>query len=420
LPPLSLLRFPAKAMVVVAVAVSVLAGMGVDAWTRFERRGRLAASAAATTVVALALAAGLGGAGLTPETAPAPFLSVAAALAAAGAVAAGLRRPGRAGFWARLAGCVAVADLAHANGSLNPTAPREFFLYRPPMLDGIVQDDYRRLLVVDYLADADLSQRLLGRALPYLVPSPPGRRLPRWSGALGLRSYPVPPVASAWGFEQSYSRDLLGIQPVALARLNAAATRSLGTPTHLRFLRLGAVRDVLALHDAQADGLLPGPASPGPFFEPIRTFRVPDPLPRAYAVSGVRIADGADAVTGLLSDAFDPTREVVLPGGSARRPDPAFRGTVRILKLDPDRVRLEAEANGPAHVVLADAYDPGWQASVDGSEATLLRANLAFRAVPIPAGRHAIELAYRPRSVGVGLAFSASAFLVAVVIGRRR
>jgi uncharacterized membrane protein YfhO len=73
--------------------------------------------------------------------------------------------------------------------------------------------------------------------------------------------------------------------------------------------------------------------------------------------------------------------------------------------------------------VLADAYDPGWRASVDGERAALLRANVAFRAVAVPQGRHVVELVYRPRAVVLGLGESLAALVVAAalfVTARRR
>jgi uncharacterized membrane protein YfhO len=52
--------------------------------------------------------------------------------------------------------------------------------------------------------------------------------------------------------------------------------------------------------------------------------------------------------------------------------------------------------------VLADTWYPGWQATVDGEPAAMMRANHAFRAVQLEAGEHEIEMLYRPRLVLVG------------------
>ena len=69
-------------------------------------------------------------------------------------------------------------------------------------------------------------------------------------------------------------------------------------------------------------------------------------------------------------------------------------------------MRLEVDAEQDGYVVVADAFDPGWSATVDDAAAPVLRANVAFRAVPVPAGRHVVEMVYRPRAVARGLALT--------------
>ncbi|HEX5066844.1 MAG TPA: YfhO family protein, partial [Myxococcota bacterium] len=84
-------------------------------------------------------------------------------------------------------------------------------------------------------------------------------------------------------------------------------------------------------------------------------------------------------------------------------------------------ISLHTRGERPAAIVLADAWFPGWEARVDGVQAPLLRANLAFRAVAVPAGEHEIELRYRPRSLarGTALAALALAALAALAVASR-
>jgi hypothetical protein len=146
-------------------------------------------------------------------------------------------------------------------------------------------------------------------------------------------------------------------------------------------------------------------------------FDNPHALPRAYRVArALPEPDGLRAGLRLLTDPhFDPRRMVLLdrpppellgPPGTA--PAPGGRAVVRA--YTPERVRLRSEGASPGIVVLTDAHYPGWTARVDGEPAPVLRANLAFRGVPVPAGTHEVELRYRPARF-----HSASALSLAVL-----
>ena len=73
-------------------------------------------------------------------------------------------------------------------------------------------------------------------------------------------------------------------------------------------------------------------------------------------------------------------------------------------------------------LVIADPFYPGWTATLDGKPVPILRANFAFQAVPVTAGRHELRLAYRNRWVGVGAAVSLGtlALLLAALAVRSR
>jgi hypothetical protein len=149
----------------------------------------------------------------------------------------------------------------------------------------------------------------------------------------------------------------------------------------------------------------------GPFFEDERLFSVPGALPRVFLAGGARVS--ANGFEVLEDPAFDPAREVILAEGVPHAAPPGFSGDARVLEMRPDRLVVETEANASSHLVFVDAYDPGWHATLDGSPAPVLRANLAFRAVSVPAGRHRVEMRYLPRSVEIGLGLSA----LSVVLG---
>ncbi|WP_134499912.1 YfhO family protein, partial [Microvirga pakistanensis] len=64
---------------------------------------------------------------------------------------------------------------------------------------------------------------------------------------------------------------------------------------------------------------------------------------------------------------------------------------VRIVSYRRNSVTLEVETAEHGVLVLHDIYYPGWEARVDGARRPVLRANLLFRGVEVPAGTHRVE-----------------------------
>jgi uncharacterized membrane protein YfhO len=57
---------------------------------------------------------------------------------------------------------------------------------------------------------------------------------------------------------------------------------------------------------------------------------------------------------------------------------------------------------GPALVVVGEAFYHDWHARVDGTPVALWRANYAFQAVEVPAGRHEVTLVYKDEALRIG------------------
>ena len=86
---------------------------------------------------------------------------------------------------------------------------------------------------------------------------------------------------------------------------------------------------------------------------------------------------------------------VLLEGASS---DTTIRrsGTVAIAFYANTRVVLDADSPDGGFVVLNDIWHPWWVATIDGRPAPILRANVLFRAVAVPAGKHRITFAFLP------------------------
>lgn len=82
------------------------------------------------------------------------------------------------------------------------------------------------------------------------------------------------------------------------------------------------------------------------------------------------------------------------------------------------RIEATVEAGQPALVVVSQAYHPFWKAFVNGRRALIWRANHAFQALEVPAGRSRLRLIYQDRLFGLGMAISLAAFLICLALRR--
>lgn len=415
-PPLRIFRYPSKALLLAALATSLAAGLGTRALAAGSVSRRLWGGLA---IALLAAAMGAAAAGGRYQA----TLGLAPVLAGAVGGLLGLHSLGilRARFAALAVAALATADLLAAHAGLNATAPPDVLFRPPPVVSHVDRSGDRRLYVFDYHSLPGTSERLLGRPDPYRRGRPPDGLDPRLFEFVALRSYLPPPFAGLFGLEGSYDFDIRGLYSRDLNDLTFVLRQLEGSPAHTRLLRMGAVGTVVSLHARGLEDLLPAATLESLFPEPIRVWRVPGALPRSWVVGCSRTADRGDAIQALVDPAFDPAREVILPtDGSGSACGPAGESRVAVLRAD--RVELEVDAAAAGFVVLADAWDPGWRVSVDGRAQPLLRANVAFRAVAVPAGRHAVVMRYRPPAVIEGLALSVVASLLAAAIvlrGRR-
>lgn len=179
-------------------------------------------------------------------------------------------------------------------------------------------------------------------------------------------------------------------------------------------LRLLGVR--FALLSAPRDRSAPPPAALAPVSDPFpgaRLYRVKAPLPRAYVAASAEPVAATQLAAAFAPDVLSGVRALVAEPAQAFASAAAVRGSCVIERYRTGRV--EATCTSPARglAVFVEQWAPGWEASVDGATAPVVRANFTCRAVPLAAGTHRIVLRYVPPGLFAGALVS----LVSALIG---
>jgi hypothetical protein len=387
---------PTRLFWVWAFGVCGLAGLGADAMTEapgaaaWRRLGRaLWAGAALLAAVGAAcmaaVAVGAGPVGLRWGSLGNPALaSGLVGLAGAAAVIHAARSGWPTRALAAPACVVVAADLLALLLPMNPvTAPSRLYPEMPVFLH--------------------LREEAARTGVPFRVVM--RRAMPWWE-------WPIPNAAAVYGLDTPEGHE--AIRPAAFTRFVAAVSGRGGAAGYARdidFSHVEGIGRVLSFLNVRYVVGDPGETLP---LEGWKRIDLPDAVlyenpsvqPRAFTVAWERaevIPDRATALARLAAPGFDYRASVVVdrplpPLETTVVPPPFSQGTVTYTRPAPDAIALKVQVDGQAVVVISDAYDEGWEATLNGEPCPLLRANHAFRAVAVPwAGTWRIEMKYRPR-----------------------
>ncbi|MCP4917186.1 MAG: YfhO family protein [Proteobacteria bacterium] len=197
-------------------------------------------------------------------------------------------------------------------------------------------------------------------------------------------------------FWQDYNTPLL-LERFRTARPSAGTPQishsfqSLMDRAHVRYL----------VTDYPLDGWTP---VPGPA---LNLYENPTVLPRAYVVQGWEATDTLQAsVDFMFGDGRDETARPAIEGAALST---ARTQLVPATLEEQGPNTLVVTVEGPGYLVVADSYDSGWTATVDGEPAELRIANGYQRAVELPDGAAQVVMTYWPAGLSRGLAISTTA-----------
>lgn len=107
-----------------------------------------------------------------------------------------------------------------------------------------------------------------------------------------------------------------------------------------------------------------------------------------------------------------------IPLGAELPPAP---GVCRVLHWAPDRWEIETRLPNSGLLVINDLYAPGWtayavNAAGHAKRLPIIRTNRLMRGLPVPPGAHRVVLRYRPSSYMLGAIISTAAWLTLIAL----
>jgi hypothetical protein len=154
----------------------------------------------------------------------------------------------------------------------------------------------------------------------------------------------------------------------------------------------------------------------------IKVFRNPSPFPRAWVAHQTKSVPDRDWLRAAIQDTSIDLRSTAVMIGEAPELSPCEDANrVTLESRTSDRISIRVETGCTGMLVVSETNYPGWQATLDSKPVRLWEPYGALRGVVVPAGKHRVEMRFRPRSVYAGLALSAIGLVIAlgVWIGRR-
>jgi hypothetical protein len=151
----------------------------------------------------------------------------------------------------------------------------------------------------------------------------------------------------------------------------------------------------------------------------LRLYELPNTAGYARVVDGVReVADhGAalDAIASPRASGVDPRRTAVVAAPDAASLPPGARAS-RAQAASARGGRMDVRAEGPGLLVVAEGWDPGWRARLDGRDAAVHRVNAVQLGVALGPGWHRVTFSHRPRGFVLGSVLAGATALVLALL----
>ena len=131
--------------------------------------------------------------------------------------------------------------------------------------------------------------------------------------------------------------------------------------------------------------------------------------------NSINVNSDLEAFDAIHSSNFDPFQNVVIQDGATINSGSPDTSSLSYTQYTSHSREIHASTKSDAYLVFSEVWYPGWSVTIDGIPSEFSKANYAFRAVYLPAGDHIIHTEFKPQIWYVSLGISIFALLTIIL-----
>ncbi len=139
-------------------------------------------------------------------------------------------------------------------------------------------------------------------------------------------------------------------------------------------------------------------------------------LPRAFVVGDWESLSDEETLKTLIDSKFPLGKKIIINGTTNLKKSGDVKSKVSYNFYSSGKSIIKVNTNKDGFLFISDAWYPGWKAKIDNENVQIYRADYAFRAVPITAGEHKVELIYYPEIFKIGKGLSLLALILLIML----
>lgn len=142
-------------------------------------------------------------------------------------------------------------------------------------------------------------------------------------------------------------------------------------------------------------------------------------LPRFFLVPQIEILSNRQEVAAAIRNRQHDVTKTILTDQMLQKIEPNCQMQtlleVNVISYRNNSIVLMVDVPCNAFLATSEIFYPGWEATIDGKQVTIMENNLAFRALYVPAGKHQIVFSYVPKIFYLSFLISISTGVISFI-----